>query len=58
MSFRKDLVCFVADEEGLSKGTYQLVDEDVVHADYAIMAECRYNNVAVGFRGASALKSR
>ena len=47
----KILVCFVADEEGLSKGTYQLVDEDVVHADYAIMAECRYNNVAVGFRG-------
>ena len=23
----------------------------MVHADYAIMAECRYNNVAVGFRG-------
>lgn len=47
----KILICFVADEEGLSKGTYQLVAEDVVHADYAIMAECRYNNVAVGFRG-------
>lgn len=43
--------CFVSDEEILSKGTYQLVDEDNIHADYAIMAECRYDNVAVGFRG-------
>ncbi len=42
--------CFVSDEEGLSKGTYQLVKEGVT-ADYAIMAECRYDNVAVGFRG-------
>lgn len=47
----KILACFVSDEEGLSKGTYQLAAEDVVHADYAIMAECRYDNVAVGFRG-------
>ena len=38
-------------EEGLSKGIYQLVAEDVIHADYAIMGECRYDNVAVGFRG-------
>lgn len=45
------LACFVADEEGLSKGTYQLVAENVIKADYAIMAECRYDNVAVGFRG-------
>ena len=45
------LACFVSDEEGLSKGSYQLVAEDVIHADYAIMAECRYENVAVGFRG-------
>lgn len=35
------LACFVADEEGLSKGSYQLVTEDVIHADYAIMGECR-----------------
>ena len=47
----KILACFVADEEGLSKGTYQLVAEDVIHAGYAIMGECRYDNVAVGFRG-------
>ena len=47
----KILACFVADEEGLSKGTYQLVEEDVIHAGYAIMGECRYDNVAVGFRG-------
>lgn len=42
--------CFVSDEEGLSKGTYQLVEEGIT-ADYAIMAECRYDNVAIGFRG-------
>lgn len=46
----KILACFVSDEEGLSKGTYQLV-ADGITADYAIMAECRYDNVAVGFRG-------
>ena len=46
----KILACFVADEEGLSKGTYQLVKEGI-NADYAIMAECRYDNVAIGFRG-------
>ena len=45
------MACFVSDEEGLSKGTYQLVDEGCIQADYAIMAECRYDNVAVGFRG-------
>lgn len=45
------LGCFVSDEEGLSKGTYQLVDEGNIQADYAIMAECRYDNVAIGFRG-------
>ena len=44
------IACFVADEEGLSKGTYQLVEEGI-GADYAIMAECRYDNVAIGFRG-------
>ncbi len=42
--------CFLSDEEGLSAGAYQLMKEGVT-ADYAIMAECRYDNVAVGFRG-------
>ena len=42
--------CFVSDEEVLSKGTYQLVAEGIT-ADYAIMAECRYDNVAIAFRG-------
>lgn len=41
---------FVADEEVLSRGTYQLVSEGL-KADYAIMAECRYDNVAIAFRG-------
>jgi len=50
-AFRGDiLACFVSDEEGLSKGTYQLVTEGI-RADFAIMCECRYDNVAVGFRG-------
>ncbi|MEA4987663.1 MAG: M20/M25/M40 family metallo-hydrolase [Anaerovorax sp.] len=44
------LAAFVADEEDLSKGTYQLVQEGL-QADAAIMAECRYDNVAIGFRG-------
>ncbi len=44
------LGCFVSDEEMLSKGTYQLVSDGIT-ADMAIMAECRYDNVAVGFRG-------
>ncbi len=47
----KILACFVADEEGLSQGTYQLVAENKIAADYAIMAECRFDDVAVGFRG-------
>ncbi len=47
----KILICCVADEEGLSQGTYQLAAEGEIHADFAIMAECRYDNVAVGFRG-------
>lgn len=42
--------CFVADEEVLSKGTYQLVEEGI-EADMAIMAECRYDSMAIGFRG-------
>lgn len=45
------MACFVADEEGLSQGTYQLINEGAIQADYAIMAECRYDKVAVGFRG-------
>ena len=42
---------FVSDEEVLSRGTYQLVSEGNIDADYALMAECRYDNVAIGFRG-------
>lgn len=41
---------FVSDEENLSKGTYQLVEEGLT-ADMAIMAECRFDNMAIGFRG-------
>lgn len=45
------LACFVSDEEGLSKGTYQLVSEGAIAADFALMAECRFKSAAVGFRG-------
>lgn len=47
------LICaFVADEEVLSRGTFQLKNEGLLdNIDYALMAECRFDNVAVGFRG-------
>ena len=48
------IAAFVADEEVLSRGTYQLVAEGLT-ADYAIMAECRFDNVAVAFRGRYAI---
>ena len=38
---------FVVDEEGLSQGTYQLVSERAIQADYAIMAECRYDEFGI-----------
>ncbi len=44
------IAAFVADEEVLSRGTYQLAAEGL-EADFAIMAECRFDNVAIGFRG-------
>ena len=44
------VLAFVSDEENLSKGTYQLVNEGL-SADMAIMAECRFDNMAIGFRG-------
>ncbi len=49
--FRGELkLAFVSDEEGGSRGTYQLIQEGL-KADMAIMAECRYHNAAIGFRG-------
>jgi succinyl-diaminopimelate desuccinylase len=48
---RGDLhVAFSADEEGLSRGTYKMLREGL-KADMAIMAECRFSNIAIGFRG-------
>lgn len=44
------IAAFVADEEVLSKGTYKLLEEEL-NIDMAIMAECRFDNVAIGFRG-------
>lgn len=47
-------VAFVSDEEVLSRGTYQLL-ENGLKADMAIMAECRFNEAAIGFRGRSSI---
>jgi succinyl-diaminopimelate desuccinylase len=44
------LVAFVSDEEVLSRGTYKLLQEGLT-ADMAIMAECRFKEAAIGFRG-------
>lgn len=44
------IIAFVSDEEVLSRGTYKLL-EDGLEADMAIMAECRFNEAAIGFRG-------
>lgn len=52
----KILACFVADEEGLSKGTYQLVAEDVIHADYAIMASAGMTTWLWAFAAVTALR--
>jgi succinyl-diaminopimelate desuccinylase len=43
-------VAFVSDEEILSRGTYKLL-QDGLKADMAIMAECRFSEAAIGFRG-------
>lgn len=43
-------VAFVSDEEILSRGTYQLLKSGL-KADMAIMAECRFDEAAIGFRG-------
>lgn len=44
------IAAFVADEEYLSRGTYTLL-KNGLKADMAIMAECRFNEIAIGFRG-------
>ena len=41
---------FISDEELISRGTHRLL-QDGLSADMAIMAECRFNEVAIGFRG-------
>jgi len=43
-------VVFASDEEGLSRGTYKVL-EDGLKADMAIMAEFRYPEATIGFRG-------
>lgn len=44
------IFAFVADEEYLSRGTYTLL-KNGLKADMAIMAECRFDEIAIGFRG-------
>lgn len=45
------ILAFASDEEFLSRGTYALLTTNRLKADMAIMAECRFDNAAVGFRG-------
>ncbi len=45
------ILAFVSDEEYLSRGTYALLNANKLKADMAIMAECRFDSAAVGFRG-------
>lgn len=45
------ILAFAADEEFLSRGTYALLTTGGLKADMAIMAECRFDSAAVGFRG-------
>ena len=45
------ILAFVSDEEGLSRGTHALLSNGMLDADMAIMAECRFESAAVGFRG-------
>ncbi len=44
------IAVFVSDEENISTGSYRFARENIT-ADAAIMAECRYDSVSVGFRG-------
>ncbi|WZL73826.1 M20/M25/M40 family metallo-hydrolase [Clostridiaceae bacterium 35-E11] len=44
------VLAFACDEEVLSRGTYKMIQEGL-KADMAIMAECRFEDAAVGFRG-------
>lgn len=45
------ILAFASDEEFLSRGTYALLSSGDLKADMAIMAECRFDSAAVGFRG-------
>ncbi len=44
------LFAFLSDEEYLSRGCFRFIEEKIP-IDVALMAECRYDNVAIGFRG-------
>ena len=44
------IIALVSDEEYMSRGTYNLLMEGLT-ADMAIMAECRFDEAAIGFRG-------
>lgn len=53
---RGDLIlAFSSDEENLSRGTYDLLQRGLT-ADMAIMAECRFMEMAIGFRGRVSMK--
>ncbi len=45
------ILAFSSDEEGSSEGTYAMLREGLVQADMAIVGECRFNPMMLGFRG-------
>lgn len=49
------IVALAADEENLSRGTHEMLRRGL-KADMAIMAECRFAEMAIGFRGRVGVK--
>lgn len=45
------ILAFSSDEEGGSEGTYAMLSEGLVEADMAVVGECRFNPMMLGFRG-------
>ncbi|MBO8126365.1 MAG: M20 family metallopeptidase [Firmicutes bacterium] len=51
-AFRGEIILgFTSDEEGRSEGTYSLIQDGLIEADMAVVGECRFNPMVLGFRG-------
>lgn len=45
------ILAFTSDEEGASLGTYQAIEAGLLAADMAVVGECRFDPIILGFRG-------